>query len=101
MLILSPGLTLMLVGRFAWFGNISQNAAYTGVVLSLHPAITPICSTVVDVAVRKPSSPTQCADNAPLVAVTPVQSTVGTVNRADTKRKVVVRKLAAYPAQLE
>ena len=35
-----------------------------------------------------------------VAAVTPVQSTVGTVNCADTKRKVVVPKLAAYPAQL-
>src|SRR5262249_35016856 len=64
------------------------------------PAIRPICSTVVDED-RKPSSPTQCPDQAPLGAVTPVQSTVGTVNCADTKRKVVVPRLEAYPAQLE
>src|SRR5215475_9738854 len=65
-----------------------------------HPASRPICSTVVDED-RKPSSPTQCPDHAPLGAVTPVQSTVGTVNCADTKRKVVVPRLEAYPAQLE
>jgi hypothetical protein len=98
-LIASPGLTGMF-GSFAAFGNISQNGAYTGVVLvPSHPASRPICSTVVDED-RKPSSPTQCPDHAPLAAVTPVQSTVGTVNCADTKRKVVVPKLAAYPAQL-
>jgi hypothetical protein len=54
---------------------------------------------VVDVDL-KPSSPTQCADHAPLGSVTPVQSREGAVNCADTKRKVVVPKLAAYPAQL-
>src|SRR5262249_18430053 len=73
-LTVSPGVTVMLVGVPAGFGNISQNAAYCGVVPS-HPAMTPICSTVPDVA-RKPSSPTPCPDHAPLAAVTPVQSTV-------------------------
>src|SRR5215831_9750057 len=97
MLILSPGATVMF-GYCGAFGNISQNGAYTCVVPS-HAAIRPVCSRVLDVA-RRPSSPTQCADHAPLVAVTPVQSRVGTVRCADTKRKVVVPKLAAYPAQL-
>src|SRR5215813_8137305 len=97
MLILSPGLTVM-GGYCGAFGNISQNAAYSAVV-PLHAATTPVCSTVVDVD-RRPSSPIQCADHAPLGAVTPVQSRVGTVKRADTKRNVVVPRLAAYPAQL-
>src|SRR5215831_10567400 len=64
----------------------------------MHPAITPTCSTVD--RDRKPSSPIQCPDHAPWAALTPVQSTVGTVNCADTKRKVVVPRLTAYPAQL-
>src|SRR6516225_5147879 len=80
------------------FGYISQNAAYCGVV-PLHASTTPVCSTVLDVD-RKPSSPTQCPAHAPLGAVTPVQSRVGTVKCADTERKVVVPRLEAYPAQL-
>src|SRR5215471_5878821 len=97
MLILSPALTVIF-GYCGAFGNSSQNGAYTGVV-PLHAATSPVCSTVAELAL-KPSSPTQCADHAPLVAVTPVQSRGGAVNCADTKRKVVVPRLAAYPAQL-
>src|SRR5215831_6300091 len=95
MLILSPALTVM-GGYCGGFGTISQNGANTRLVPS-HIATRPVCSTVV---FRRPSSPIQCADHAPVGAVTPLQSRVGAVKCADTKRNVVVPKLAAYPAQL-
>src|SRR5215470_9910839 len=76
MLIASPGCTAML-GKRGPSGNICQNGASTGVVLFSQPATSPTCSRVDDVA-RKPSSPTQCAENAPLGLVTPRQSSWGT-----------------------
>src|SRR5215813_10222637 len=98
----SPGCTVTLAGEKAWFGAISQNGRYVGTNVppeGTQPSITPTCSTVV-LETRNPSKPTQCPETVPLVAVTPVQLTAGTVKCAEIQRKVRVPWEAAYPAQL-